>query len=520
MPHDIFPSTVKALINSLTGAMCERMSKIFQFTSFLHRDVSYYVNEAGLPADGFKADLCEALSGCIGTGNGSGETPNPNMPAPQNLQASDEGFADKIHIFWDPVEAPEGIDAVTSYKLYRGTTTSFSSAALIATITAPTVEYDDLVDGDLVAGTQYYYWVRATNGTDTSALSNRDGGMAASEGDIGVLDAISDLRTTYGFGYGMIALVWTAPEGATHYDIYRATEDDFAEAELIYENIEPAIADRLLHPDSDPEFWDNDDGNLVLYDTPMSGGVTPAPMPDVDFYYFVVARKSSPPAVSPESNSSLGRINPPDIYNGTSVTLLWGDADEYTVEAGITKMWVTLFGSGGDGAGGNAVYGGGGAGGPGIVQEAFDVAEGDVITIVHTPDQGSGVSTAAMTNGADGALTELKINSVTKLTANAGKGGEFNAAGGGLGGDGETGTGDVAPTIYDGYPGLPASGANGGRSGYYFSGRRMPKVTYSGGGAYNGNGVVGSGASRFATEASLAIGGAGTSGKAYLHFGT
>ena len=249
----------------------------------------------------------------------------------------------------------------------------------------------------------------------------------------------------------------------------------------------------------------------------MSGGVTPAPLINDDFFYWVVAKKDSPPGVSPESNSSLGRIEPPNIYNQTSIRLLYGD-DTYTVDAGYAIMWATLFPSGGGGAGGNTNYGGGGGGGGGVVQEAFTVVPGDVITIVHTPSQVDSGNAAGTANGADGALTELKINGATVMTSQPGHGGQFNVAGSGAGGLGDTASGTATPIVYNGYAGLPGAGATGGRSGYFFSGRRMPAADATG--PYNGNGLVGSGATRFTFDAAIAVGGSGISGKAYLKFGT
>lgn len=521
MSSPVVPSTTKTLLPQASGTSCERFKKWVSYPTVLHNLVSFLFKESGLPTDEFKTMLC-AL-GCIGSGNGNGggPPPNENMPAPTLTSASDGSLPTSVDLLWTAVAPPGGTDDL-QYKIYRSldTNTDPEDAVLIATVDHPTVTYNDAT---VTVGTVYRFWISATNGTYTSAFSNSDTGHASTPAT--TLDPIDDLQATIGFGKGYIALVWTPPPGATHYDVYRHTADDFGAAVKIYSDLAPAPTTTLIHPDDDPfpegktAFWDNVD-DVVLYDTPMSGGITPAPITDEDFYYWVVPKKNSPPAVGPESAPAIGRISAPAIYNFHEETLLFGDFDEYIVGPDETKMWVTLFPSGGAGGGGNQVYGAGGGGGGGVVQEAFTVAEFDVITIVHTPSELNTSTTPYQTNGADGALTELKINGVTKMTAEAGKGGLWNAAGGGLGGAGDTGSGTTSPTIYDGRAGLPASGADGGRSGYHFSGRRMPKVTYTGGGAYDGNGLVGSGASRFASEATLSVGGSGTSGTAYLSFGT
>ena len=506
MPSPVTPSVWKALINSLTGSMCERMSKLFQTVTLKSQELSYRYNEAGLPSDEYKADLCEALADCIGTGDGDGETPNPNMSAPEALTASDDSYSDKIVIDWSPVTG------ATQYKLYRSSTSSFSGAALIATITAPTVTYDDPVDADLIAGTNYWYWARATDGTNTSALSNRDQGRAASGGGIGELDAISDLRATIGFNYSFVALVWTPPAGATHYDVWRGTTNVFAAATKIYSDKSPAATTLLLHPDNNPPFWDNV-GEVVLYDTPPSA--------TTDYYYWVVAERSSPPAVSPESNDALGRINAPAIYNLVTEVLDFNNPT-VAVPVGATKMWAVVFGGGGGGAGGNETYGGGAGGGGAVVREAFTVVAADDIDLVLTPNNETTGNAASTIGGANGTVAVLKINTVTKITANDGKGGSFSFAGGGAGGAGSTGSsGTTSPTIYEGDAGIAGSGSSGGRSGYSFSQRRNPMADAFG--DFNGDGGpahAGSGAKAVSINPTLSVGGYGGSGKVFLVFGS
>lgn len=505
MPNPVFPSRVKALINSLTGVMCERMSKLFQLPGMFHEEISYRVNEAGLPSDEFKADLCEALADCVGTGDG-GETPNPNMAAPEALTASDDSYSDKIVIDWSLVTG------ATQYKLYRSASSSFSGAALIATITAPTVTYDDPVDADLTAGTNYWYWARATDGTNTSALSNRDQGRAASGGDIGVLDAITDLKATIGFGYSFVALGWTPPAGSTKFDIYRHTADDFAAATKIYSDVVPAATTLISHPDSNPTAWNNVETH-VLYDTPPSA--------TMDYFYWIVAKKDSPPAVSPESNSDIGRVNPPAIFNLAAETLTFS-TPTVVVPVGATTAWVVVFPGGGGGGGGNGSYGAGGGGGGQVVREVFGVVAGEVLGLTFFPNSEDTGNAASTVNGGTGTDVEFQIDAVTKITAVGGAGGLFDFAGGGAGGAAGTGSaGTTSPTIYNGGAGMPGSGVSGGRSGYAFSQRRLPQGDALG--VFNGDGGVahaGSGAKAIPINAALSVGGKGGSGSAYIVFGS
>ena len=199
MPNPVVPSRIKALIASVTGGLCERMNKLFQVVQLFYEDVAFKVDESGNITPAYKAMIC-AL-GCVGSGGGGGtEPPNPNMPAPGGVNATDGTYSDKVTITWNAVTAPTGIAAVTEYKIYRAaaTVTDPTGAVLIATVTAPTLTYDDPVDGDLIVGTIYRYWVTATNGTDTSTYSAYNDGNAGAP--VTSLDAIVDLRTTIGFG--------------------------------------------------------------------------------------------------------------------------------------------------------------------------------------------------------------------------------------------------------------------------------------------------------------------------------
>lgn len=511
MPSPVTPDNVKTMLPSTSSSRCERVKRLFQFPLALYNLVSYLFKEDGTPTDEFKTDIC-AL-GCVGGGNnGGGPDPNPNMPAPTGVNATDGTYSDKIRVSWNAVTPPSGVDPVTEYDIYRSisTNTDPTEATLVGTVTAPTAIFDDPIDSDLAVGTIYRYWVRARNDDQTSAFSGHDVGSAdAPTSDI---DAVTDLRVTFGFGGSQVGIVWTPPSGATHYDVYRGTTGTYADATKIYSDVSPASTTSLAHPTNNPTFWDNV-GEVLLIETPPSASQ--------DYYYWVVAKKNSPPAVSLESNAALGRVNPPAIYNQSEIDLNYTN-DSYTIPSGITKMWVVLYGGAGGGAGGNAVYGGGGGGAGGIVIEELTVAPGDVIDLITTgatPNTGNAPSS---TDGTDGADMELQINTATVMTAGAGQGGQWNAAGGGVGGDAGVASGGAPYAMFDGKPGLAASGSSGGRSGYVFGGRRIPEANALTGWEGNGSagGHPGSGAKAVSVSASLSVGGYGTPGRAYIKLGT
>ncbi|HEX2879083.1 MAG TPA: hypothetical protein VHO25_06065, partial [Polyangiaceae bacterium] len=412
---------------------------------------------------------------------------------------------------------------VTSYKIYRSlsTNTNPANATLIATVAAPTVEYDDPVDGDLAVGTTYNYWVTATNGSDTSAYSNYDVGSA--DAPTTTLDAIADLAATQGFSSGpggIISLVWTAPSGATKFDVYRHTANDFSAATKIASDYVPEDATTKLIATTSPDsIWNNGGGKIVYFHTP--------PLPTVQYYFWVVAKKDSPPALSEESNEALGWVVTQYLPYGTGVMQIGrGVTKEEGVDFVGTTIRVVLFGGGGGGAGGSEAYGGGGGGGPAVVVEEFTIGLGDILSLVCTPDADITSNAAATADGDNGAQVEFQINGVTVMTAKAGSGGDFSASGGGGGGAGSTGsTGDVAPTIYEGTAGNPGVGPAGGASGYRFGSRRLPAAHYFGFGVGSWNGdASGAGAAGGGSKASpgagvLATGGRGATGYAVVAYG-
>lgn len=190
MSFNTTPNTFKNLIISGTGNLCEKVAKLLVgFATASYNFVSEMIDESGNFTDNFKEMICAA--GCTGS-NG---TVNPNMPAPSGVAASDGTYSDKVRVTWNAVTPPSGQAAVTEYKVYRApsTVTDSDESVLIATVTAPTLLFDDT---SAVVGTTYNYWVRATNGTQTSNYGGPDVGNAGEVTES--LPAISDLRATQG----------------------------------------------------------------------------------------------------------------------------------------------------------------------------------------------------------------------------------------------------------------------------------------------------------------------------------
>ncbi|MBU1735524.1 MAG: VCBS repeat-containing protein [Verrucomicrobia bacterium] len=90
--------------------------------------------------------------------------------APTSVNASDGTYTDKVRVTWSA-----STDA-TSYLILRYTNSSSGLASQIGTSTATT--YDDTT---ATPGTPYYYWVRATDGSNVSSFSSSDMGYCRAQ---------------------------------------------------------------------------------------------------------------------------------------------------------------------------------------------------------------------------------------------------------------------------------------------------------------------------------------------------
>ena len=124
-----------------------------------------------------------------------------------------------MRITWSP---PTTGGAPTGYRIYRYTSNNSASASEIATSTA--TSYDDT---SAVAGTTYWYWVKAYNGAGSSvSFSNGDSGYR--KGPPGPPSGLSATDGAYG---DRVRVTWVAPTtGATGYKVYRHTSNNSASA--------------------------------------------------------------------------------------------------------------------------------------------------------------------------------------------------------------------------------------------------------------------------------------------------
>ncbi len=526
----VTPAQFKELIPSASGSLCQKIQGLLRaFPEKVYDWFSWKYNEDGSFTDDYKAMLCEL--GC--TACGSDDTNpdgTPKMPTPNGIQASDGAFDDHVHVVWNAVVPPTGINPVTLYKIYRSlaTNTDPTVATLIASVAAPTLEYDDY---DVIAGTTYNYWVVATNGTDTSGYGGPDVGNSATAGT--GLDAPSIEVSTVLY-QNLNAIVFATVTGADSYIIYRATMGDFSDQIQI--NTGDETPNEYLTVGYSGAFYLNKKHSEVVYIDVQSDDN--AIDPGTVYYYRVKAKRTSPPTFSDYSNDDTGVFGYKPTHTGAvSFSGFITNAGEVIDTSGQTNMYVVLTGCGGGGAGGGPSVGGGGGGGPGIVFGEVAIAGGSVYTLEYDPDiVGNGGSTGAtdradhQTDGAGNFDVVLKKDGVEIMRAAGGSPGLYNNAGSGAGGaagSGTVDTGEVTDSgIIDGREGKAAITNRGGYSGYAWgSFSRTPACNRNGGSACsvfsNGDGLAQGGAgsgcdSENPSFPTWAVGGYGHAGHAYI----
>jgi len=165
--------------------------------------------------------------------------PNPT-PAPTGVAASDGTSCSAVTVSWTAV------GGATSYQIWRNTVNNSGTATQIATDTAS--PYDDTT---AVAGTTYFFWVRAVGPCGTSAFSNSDAGSRASGSSP---SAPSRVKATDG-DCNSVTVTWRAASGATGYQIWRGTTMNSANAVLIGTSTTLSFVDTTGTPGVTYFYW-------------------------------------------------------------------------------------------------------------------------------------------------------------------------------------------------------------------------------------------------------------------------
>jgi cytochrome c peroxidase len=97
-----------------------------------------------------------------------GQTSGSALSVPTNVTASDNAYHNKVGLNW------ETIKGATTYRIFRSISNNQSTANDVGTTVA-----NYFFDTTAVAGQNYFYWVRAENGSNVSGLSVSDQGVRA-----------------------------------------------------------------------------------------------------------------------------------------------------------------------------------------------------------------------------------------------------------------------------------------------------------------------------------------------------
>lgn len=209
-------------------------------------------------------------------------TPTPPTsppPAPTGVSASDGTWSDRVRILWNTSAG------ATSYHVYRNTTNDSNTATDLGYVTGTGAD-----DMSAVAGTTYYYWVKAFNALGGSPFSSPDTGYRATgtqptptptpvPSGPPVPTGVSASDGTF---TDRVRITWNASAGATGYWIYRNTTASPPATEIAWVG-SPGYDDGTATPGQTYWYWVRA-GNVSgwsSYSASNTGfrAITPVPTP-------------------------------------------------------------------------------------------------------------------------------------------------------------------------------------------------------------------------------------------------
>ena len=152
-------------------------------------------------------------------------------PAPTGVLATDGSYPNKVRVTWT---ASSG---ATGYEVWRFTSNNSNSSSRLA-LGLGGSPYDDTT---VIAGTNYYYWVKATNAGGTSAFSLSDSGYASNA----IPSAPTGVSASDGTYSDRIRVSWTPSAGAIGYEVWRNTNNVSGSATKIAPSIVSSPYDDL-----------------------------------------------------------------------------------------------------------------------------------------------------------------------------------------------------------------------------------------------------------------------------------
>jgi fibronectin type 3 domain-containing protein len=159
------------------------------------------------------------------------------LQTPENVSATDGDFTDKIRITWDRSSG------AASYDIYRAEDFSAPKTRLGST-TGTT--FDDTTADCCI---DYYYWVKAKKGGETSDFFYSDIGYRDCP-----VSAPTNVNASDGAQEDAILVTWEASTGATSYDIYRATSPTGSKSKIA-DTTETTYTDTRITCDDAYFYW-------------------------------------------------------------------------------------------------------------------------------------------------------------------------------------------------------------------------------------------------------------------------
>ena len=135
------------------------------------------------------------------------------VAVPENVQASDGTFTDKVQISW--TGSPGNY-----FRVFRNTVNNSSTATALGTWKVDTV----YADASAIAGTSYYYWVKASasnTGSNPSGFSQSDQGYRAKV----VVTIPQNVSATDGLHADKVVVTWTGNPG-NYFRVFRNTNNN------------------------------------------------------------------------------------------------------------------------------------------------------------------------------------------------------------------------------------------------------------------------------------------------------
>ncbi len=159
----------------------------------------------------YKVRACSAFGCSAFSPADAGFRLGPVPPgAPQNVQASDGTFSDRIRITWSAALG------ASHYEVWRS---DLPGAEYLRIAQVSSTSYDDW---DVVPGRTYYYRVKACNEHGCSDFSQTDSGVAAAAPP-GVPQNVQASDGTFS---DRVRVTWSAVPGAARYEVHRAASQD------------------------------------------------------------------------------------------------------------------------------------------------------------------------------------------------------------------------------------------------------------------------------------------------------